>query len=201
MIRFRDCFRAFREFCRAASALEKLRAQNRGARIEPGVILLGDGGNVRLGAGTTIESGAVLDLRNGGAIVLGEKAVVRRGAILSPWGGEIRMGNSCLVNHYTILYGHGGFTAGDHVMFAAQCVAIPANHGLEASGTPMYLQPLTRKGIALGNDVWIGAGATLLDGIRIGNGAVIAAGAVVHQDVADGAIAGGVPAKEIRRRF
>ena len=111
------------------------------------------------------------------------------------------MEESRVVNHYSILYGHGGFSAGDHVMFAAHCVAIPANHGIEPSGPPMYQQPLTRKGIRLGNDIWIGAGATLLDGIQVGNGAVIAAGAVVNQDVADGVIAGGVPAKELRRRF
>ncbi len=201
MIHIRACWQALRDGCRTVSAAEELRARNSGARIETGVVVLGDARNVRLGAGTLLEAGVVLDLRQGGAIALGENSVVRRGAILSPWGGEIRLGNSCLVNHYAILYGHGGLIGGDHVMFAAHSVAIPANHGLEANGTPMYLQPLTRKGIAIGSDVWIGAGATLLDGIRIGTGAVIAAGAVVHQDVAAGAIAGGVPAKEIRRRF
>lgn len=53
----------------------------------------------------------------------------------------------------------------------------------------------------IGNDVWIGTGATLIDGISIGDGAIIAAGAVVTKDVPPYAIVGGVPAKIIKYRF
>ena len=53
----------------------------------------------------------------------------------------------------------------------------------------------------LGSDVWIGAGAIILDGSRIGHGAMIAAGAVVNGEVPPYAICGGIPAKLIRYRF
>ena len=53
----------------------------------------------------------------------------------------------------------------------------------------------------IGNDVWIGARATILNGCRIGDGAVVAAGAVVTKDVPPYTIVGGVPAKVIRKRF
>lgn len=53
----------------------------------------------------------------------------------------------------------------------------------------------------IGNDVWIGTRATILDGVKIGDGAVIAAGAVVTKDVPPYAIVGGVPAKIIKYRF
>ena len=55
--------------------------------------------------------------------------------------------------------------------------------------------------VTIGNDVWIGAGAIILDGVTIGDGAVIAAGAVVVRDVEPYSIVGGVPAKLIRNRF
>ena len=57
------------------------------------------------------------------------------------------------------------------------------------------------KPIKIGNDVWIGANAVILDGVAIGDGAIIGAGAVVNKDVPPYAIVGGVPAKIIRYRF
>ena len=53
----------------------------------------------------------------------------------------------------------------------------------------------------VGNDVWIGARATILSGVIIGDGAVIAAGAVVVKDVPPYAVVGGVPARVIKYRF
>lgn len=58
-----------------------------------------------------------------------------------------------------------------------------------------------RYGVWIGHDVWIGWGATILGGIKIGNGAVIAAGAVVVNDVEPYSVVGGIPAKEIKKRF
>jgi len=55
--------------------------------------------------------------------------------------------------------------------------------------------------IAVGHDVWIGTGATLMDGIKIGNGAIVGAHAVVTKDVPPYAVAVGIPAKIIRYRF
>lgn len=55
--------------------------------------------------------------------------------------------------------------------------------------------------IEIGNDVWIGANAIILPGVKIGNGAIIAAGAVVTKNVEPYAIVGGVPAKFIKYRF
>ncbi|MGB5927937.1 MAG: CatB-related O-acetyltransferase [Cyclobacteriaceae bacterium] len=53
----------------------------------------------------------------------------------------------------------------------------------------------------IGNDVWIGYGATVMPGVTIGDGAIIATKAVVTKDVAPYAVVGGNPAKEIRKRF
>lgn len=55
--------------------------------------------------------------------------------------------------------------------------------------------------IVIGNDVWIGYEATILSGVTIGDGAIIGAKAVVTKDVPAYSVVGGVPAKEIKRRF
>jgi len=61
--------------------------------------------------------------------------------------------------------------------------------------------PLEWQEAILGHDVWVGANALIMGGVRVGNGAVIAAGAVVTRDVAPYSVVGGVPAKLIRMRF
>lgn len=61
--------------------------------------------------------------------------------------------------------------------------------------------PPSRGDIVVGNDVWIGNGATILPGVRIGNGAVVSASAVVTRDVPSYAIVAGNPARLVRRRF
>ena len=61
--------------------------------------------------------------------------------------------------------------------------------------------PFSKGDVRMGNDVWIGTGATLLSGLTIGDGAIIAAGSMVTKDVAPYAIVAGNPAKEVRKRF
>lgn len=59
----------------------------------------------------------------------------------------------------------------------------------------------TKGDTVIGNDVWIGFGATIMPGVRIGDGAIIATKSVVTKDVEPYSIVGGNPAKEIRKRF
>lgn len=60
---------------------------------------------------------------------------------------------------------------------------------------------MAEKLVVIGNDVWVGLNAVIMDGVKIGDGAVVAAGAVVTKDVPPYAIVGGVPAKVIKYRF
>lgn len=67
-----------------------------------------------------------------------------------------------------------------------------------------YPEPIDKDGyytISVGNDVWIGANVSILDGVTIGDGAIVAANALVNKDVPPYTIVGGVPAKIIKKRF
>jgi len=66
---------------------------------------------------------------------------------------------------------------------------------------PFSGHPATKGDVVIGNDVWIGFGATILSGITIGDGAVVAAQSLIGRDVRPYEIVGGNPAKRIRRRF
>lgn len=144
--------------------------------------------------------GAVLKDDKGGSLTIGMASIIHRGAMLLPYGGFIRIGKFCRINPYAVLYGHGGLFIGDHVRIAAQTVIVPANHGIALDAGLIADQPLTKRGVRIGNNVWIGTGARILDGADIGDGAVVAAGAVVRGRLEPNGIYAGVPAKLVRMR-
>ena len=157
-------------------------------------------GNVKLGKGVYIAAGAELIVRRGEEIKIGDNGFILKGSMLYPYGGKIVIGKNVGINPYSVIYGIGGVTIGDNVMIGASCVIIPANHNCERTDIPMNLQGLTCKGINIGNDVWLGARVTVLDGVTIGEGSIIGAGSVVTKSVPPYFIAAGVPSRIIRKR-
>ena len=63
------------------------------------------------------------------------------------------------------------------------------------------LKTIESNKVTIGNDVFIGANVTILDGVNVGNGVVIGACSFVNKDIPDYAIVGGSPAKVLRYRF
>jgi len=125
---------------------------------------------------------------------------VHDGARILAYGGEVTLGDRCSVNPYSILYGHGGLAIGNGVLIAAHVVIIPANHNI-ALDSNIRSQGITALGIVIEDDVWIGAGARILDRVHIESGAVVAAGSVVTSGrVPANTIVGGVPAGVIGYR-
>lgn len=116
--------------------------------------------------------------------------------------GDIVIGEHCYINPGTVIYSGSGVTLGNYVLIGPSCVLAPANHAFERTDIPIRKQGFmdSKGGIAVEDDVWIGANATILDGAHIGTGAVIAAGAVVGGIVEPYAIYGGVPARKIGER-
>ncbi len=163
--------------------------------------------NIALGEDIQLMPGARLIaagmppwLEAAGRIVIGAGSLVREGAILQSYGGHITIGRGCTVNPYCILQGNGGITIGDDTLIAAHVTVFSANHVFDDPARRIRAQGEMAKGVKIGNDVWIGAGSTILDGVTIGDGAVVAASSVVNRDVPGMAVVAGVPAKIIRYR-
>jgi acetyltransferase-like isoleucine patch superfamily enzyme len=136
----------------------------------------------------------------GGRVVIGPGVTLSDGVVVATYGGSITIDAHAYVGPYCVLYGHGGLVVGRNTMIGAHSVVVPANHGYARIDVPMNAQPLTREGITIGEDVWIGSGCRILDGVAIAQGAVIGAGSVVTKDIEAYAIAYGVPAVVVRSR-
>lgn len=169
-------------------------------RYQSNLKILGDKNMVHISEGVIFDGNVTLDLRHGGEISIGRNTILMEGVIIKPFGGRVKLGENCSVNPYCILYGHGGLEIGDFVRIAAHSTIIPANHVFDNLDVPICKQGLTQKGIVIEEDVWLGSGVRILDGVRIGRGSVIAAGAVINSTVHPYSIYGGVPGKLIKKR-
>lgn len=113
--------------------------------------------------------------------------------LYADFGKNIHLGEEVFINDCCHFQDHGGITLGDGCQIGHGVVFATLNHGL----APEDRQTTYPAPIVLGRNVWVGANATILQGVTIGDNAVVAAGAVVTKDVAANTVVGGVPARLI----
>ena len=136
----------------------------------------------------------------GGRIFIGKNSGLDIGVILRANGGAISIGENSSVNPYCMIHGGGGVTIGDGVRIGSHTVIIAADHRFNDPTQFIFLQGETMMGISIDDDVWIGAGAKILDGVFVAKGTVVAAGAVVTNSTEPYSVMAGVPARRIRFR-
>ena len=110
-------------------------------------------------------------------------------------GKNITVGKNVFINACCKFQDQGGITIGNGVLIGHNVTLATLNH----DERPDKRQNIFPKSINIGDNVWIGSNATILQGITIGNGAIIGANAVVTKDVPENTIVAGVPAKIIRK--
>ncbi|MEA5503465.1 acyltransferase [Halotia wernerae UHCC 0503] len=147
-----------------------------------------------------ISPTANIECRFGGSITIGNSTEILDYVMLLTYNGNIEIGENCSINPFTIIYGHGGVKIGNDVLIAAHTIIIPSNHNFSSLDKPIRIQGNTSLGIVIEDNVWIGAGCKILDGVTIGQGSVIAAGAVVNKSIESYSVVAGVPAKLIKKR-
>jgi len=111
---------------------------------------------------------------------------------------HITIGENCVIGPYNIILGQGGTTIGNNVIIAPRVSILPINHYYQDTKRPIKDQGISAKGIIIEDDVWIGHGATILDGVKIMRGSVIGAGAVVNKDVPAYSLVAG-PLAEVKK--
>lgn len=110
-------------------------------------------------------------------------------------GSNVSIGTSCFISS-----DKKGVAIGDYCMIGPNVSIIGNDYKYDKLDIPVCLQEKTSKGIKIGNNVWIGAGASILDGATIGNNVIVAPNSVVSRKVADNAIIQGNPVKVIFTR-
>jgi acetyltransferase-like isoleucine patch superfamily enzyme len=115
-------------------------------------------------------------------------------------GNHITIGNNVGIGEFAYLGGAGGLTIGDDCIVGQYFSCHPENHVFDEVDVLIRHQGITRKGISIGKNCWIGSKVTILDGVQIGDGCVLAAGAVVTTSFPANSVIGGVPAKILSER-
>ena len=110
-------------------------------------------------------------------------------------GKNIKVGKNVFINACCKFQDQGGIEIGNGVLIGHNVTLATLNH----DERPQFRQNIYPKPIKIGDNVWIGSNATILQGVTIGNGAIIGANAVVTKDVPENAIVAGIPAKIIRK--
>ena len=110
---------------------------------------------------------------------------------------NISVGDYFYSNHNLIITDGAEVTFGDNVFIAPNCCFTTAEHPIDPEQRKSGLE--IAKPITIGNNVWIGAGSTILAGVNIGDNTVIGAGSVVTKSIPDNVVAVGIPCKVVRK--
>lgn len=131
---------------------------------------------------------------------LGCRVKLGKDIYLGAWPeGRLVVGDNSYIGRWTIILAHQSVVIGNDCQIAPGCHITDVNHSI-ALGSLIREQDLVSKPVRIGNDVWLGAGCSILPGVTINDGVVVGARSVVTHDVPANAIVVGAPAKIIRYR-
>ena len=157
---------------------------------------------VHLGDDAVVDDLVVLDAKGStnDGIRIGKGVFLGRGTILSCKDGDIVLGDHVNIGFHSEIFSGSSVTVGRHGLFAAYSYVVGGGHAFERAEVPVLAQERTSRGVVVGENVWLGTGAKVLDGVTLGDNVVVGANAVVAEDIPEGSVAVGVPARVVRRR-
>lgn len=162
--------------------------------------------NVRFGKGVTLERGVIIDGLSREGIELGDNVMIGpysviRASVLSNLGSSIRIGKGSSVDAYSYIGAAGSITIGENVIMGQHISFHAENHVYDRVDIPIKYQGTIREGIVIGDDCWVGANTTFLDGACVGTGCVIGACSLVRGKIPPYSVAVGAPARILRSRL
>lgn len=159
--------------------------------IQSGIEVLG-ANLISIGDEVRILRDVVLNIRSKNSqLHLGRGVCLDRGVDIRTTGDNCRIevGDGAYIGPYVCIAGPG------HIHIGKDCM-IAAHSGIYANNHRPY--GLSREGIVIEDNCWLGNGVKVLDGVTIGQGSIIGAGAVVTKNIPPQSVAVGVPARVIK---
>jgi acetyltransferase-like isoleucine patch superfamily enzyme len=157
---------------------------------------------IHIGSNVVIDDNCLLDAKgeSNRGIRIGNRVFIGRNTILSCKNGDIDVADGANIGFNCEVFSASRVAIGPRTLLAAYTYLIGGDHDFSDPTQAILDQKRVSRGIVVGADVWIGAGAKLLDGVAIGDRAIVGASAVVREPVPVGAIAAGVPARVVGSR-
>ena len=143
-----------------------------------------------------------IDIRNreNGKIIINKKCYIDENVrIVSARDGKVELGEGTEIGGGCIINSGGIFSTGKYCLIAGNVNINSSSHGTN-NDKYIKIQNHEHGEIIIGDDVWVGASASILMNSWIGTGAIISSNSLVIGEVPDFSIFAGVPAKLIRKR-
>jgi acetyltransferase-like isoleucine patch superfamily enzyme len=157
---------------------------------------------IHIGSNVVVDDNCLLDAKGetNRGIRIGDGVFIGRNTILSCKDGDIDLGDGANLGFNCEVFSASRVTIGRRVLMAAYAYVIGGDHDFSDPAKSVLDQSRTSTGVAIGDGVWLGAGAKILDGVSVGDHAVIGAGAVVRDAIPASAVAVGIPARVVGHR-
>jgi acetyltransferase-like isoleucine patch superfamily enzyme len=165
-------------------------------------VVLRHPGKIRIGDNVVIDDNCLLDAKGDAnrGITIGSGVFVGRNTILSCKNGDIELGDRANLGFNCEIFSASRVVLGADTLLAAYCYVVGGDHDFSDTTKAVLAQGRTSLGVTVGEGVWMGSGAKVLDGVTVGRHAIIGAQAVVREAVPDYGVAVGVPAKLVAVR-
>lgn len=186
--------------------LYKFRIKSNGITFIGEKVKILSGNKIRAGKGLILEDGCFINALSKGGIIIGDNVSIGRNTIIECTGVIRELGESLIIEDNvgiaanTFISMRGSIKISKNTIMGPGVSIHAENHNFTNIDIPVRKQGVTRQGIEIGEDCWIGAKTVILDGVKIGKSVIIAAGSVVNKDINDYEIVGGIPAKVIKSR-
>jgi len=156
--------------------------------------------NIILEKGVKIGKNVKIKTTDEGKIIIKKNTCIENNVLIYAQNSRIIINENTFIGYGTQIVSKESIVIGDNCLIAAYCTIRDANHGIRKDQR-INQQSFIKKGIKIGNDVWIGTHVTINKGIILHNGIVVGANSVVTKEFPEYCIIGGIPAKIIKYRI